>query len=316
MGAETLSSRAIIGMFYEILDEKVGMDWISKIAMHFTSDQESETYPWLGMVPGMREWIGGRLAKGLRENGITISNLEFEATLEVLVKHLRRDKTGQIRVRIGELADRTNSHWAELLSTLIINGEANLCYDGQFFFDTDHKEHENQTNQSNDLSIDISALPVTTGGTPTIPAVGEMQQVILQIIQAIIGFKDDQSKPMNEGAQKFLIMTPTPLWSIAVAAVNNATLAHGETNVIQSLKGMEIEVVNNGRLTWTDKIVGFRTDARTKPFIQQEEMPVKMSAIAEGSELEFKHNKHEYGVSASRNVGYGYWQQACLAKMT
>ncbi|MBI5872985.1 MAG: Mu-like prophage major head subunit gpT family protein, partial [Candidatus Omnitrophica bacterium] len=33
-------------------------------------------------------------------------------------------------------------------------------------------------------------------------------------------------------------------------------------------------------------------------------------AIAEGSEEEFKNNRHLYGVKASRNVGYGYWQQA------
>lgn len=37
-----------------------------------------------------------------------------------------------------------------------------------------------------------------------------------------------------------------------------------------------------------------------------------MSAIAEGSELEFKERKHHYGVKAIRNVGYGYWQRACL----
>ena len=52
------------------------------------------------------------------------------------------------------------------------------------------------------------------------------------------------------------------------------------------------------------------------PFIRQQEMPVQVDAIAEGSELEFNEKKHHYGVSASRNVGYGYWQHACLLQMT
>src|SRR5688572_17707310 len=118
MSAKGLSSRAIIGEFYDRLAAKTGMEWIDDLSMLFTSDQESETYKWLGMAPAMREWIGGRQAKGFRENGLTIINKDFEATLEVLVKELSRDKTGQILVRIREMADRANTHWASLLSTL------------------------------------------------------------------------------------------------------------------------------------------------------------------------------------------------------
>jgi len=315
MSAIALSSRAIIGEFFLRLEQKVGMDWIDLISMHFNSDQESETYKWLGMVPGMREWIGGRNAKGFRDNGITIENKEYEATLEVLVKELRRDKTDQVMLRIRELADRTNAHWADLLSTLIINGESTVGYDGQFFFDTDHAEGDNSTNQSNDISVTLAGLPATNHGSTTAPSVEEMQATILKAIQAILGFKDDQNKPMNENASRFLVMTPTPLWNVAVAAVNNPVLAAGESNVIQNLPGMNISVANNARLTWTDKVSVWRTDGNAKPLIRQEEVPVKVSAIAEGSELEFTENKHHYGVYASRNVGYGFWQHACLAKM-
>lgn len=138
MGATTLSSRAIIGRYYQRLEQNPGLQWVGAVSNYFTSDQESETYKWLGQVPVMREWIGGRNAKGFRENGITIENKHFEATLEVLVRELKRDKTGQVMVRVDELADRTNAHWAKLLSELIENAESTVCYDGQYFFDTDH----------------------------------------------------------------------------------------------------------------------------------------------------------------------------------
>lgn len=92
MSAKGLSSRAIIGRFYQRLEQNPGLEWVAALSNYFTSDQESETYKWLGQVPVMREWIGGRQAKGFRENGITIENKHFEATLEVLVRELRRDK--------------------------------------------------------------------------------------------------------------------------------------------------------------------------------------------------------------------------------
>ena len=72
----------------------------------------------------------------------------------------------------------------------------------------------------------------------------------------------------------------------------------------------------NPRLSWTTKLATFRTDARTAPFIRQEEMAVEMSAIAEGSELEFEKKMHRYGVSASRGVGFGFWQQGVLTTFT
>lgn len=138
MGAKGLGSRAIIGEFFARLEQDIGATYIPLVSNFFESDQESETYKWLGMSPAMREWIGGRLAKGFRENGLTITNKKFEATLEVLVDEIRRDKTGQVMIRIGELAQRVNAHWAKLLTDLLVtNG---LAYDGQNFFDTDHSE--------------------------------------------------------------------------------------------------------------------------------------------------------------------------------
>ena len=100
MSLAELSSRAIVGRYDERLEAKPGMEWIDTISNYFTSDQESETYKWLGMPPALREWIGGRHAKGFNVSGITIENKHYEGTLEIMLKDLRRDKTGQIMVRV------------------------------------------------------------------------------------------------------------------------------------------------------------------------------------------------------------------------
>lgn len=309
MGASSLSSRAIIGEFYATIEQGTGALWVPGVSALFDSNQESETYKWLGMAPAMREWVGGRAAKGFRENGVTIANKTFEATLEVLVDEIRRDKTGQVMTRVRELAERTNAHWAKLLSALIIAAESANCYDGQFFFDTYHSEGDSGS-QSNDLTSDVA--------TTTAPTAAEMETAILKSVEAILGFKDDQGEPMNEEAMRFLVMVPTPFMAAAAAALKNPVIVDSNgsrTNTIASIGGFSFELAVNPRLTWTTKFATFRTDGQVKAFIRQEEEGVTVSAIAEGSELEFKENKHQYGVKAIRNVGYGYWQHACLTTL-
>lgn len=316
MGAYKITSRAIVGQFYLALSQNPGLPWVEQVSMLFDSNQESEDYAWLGQAPAMREWIGGRQAKGLREESITIKNKLFESTLEIPTDWLRRDKTGQIALRIEEMARRTRAHWAKLLSMLIANGESAVCYDGQYFFDTDHAEGDSGT-QSNDISVDISTLPVggEFHGSTTKPSPEELAYAALEGVEKMLSYKDDQGEPMNEHLSEFLCMLPPTYMHSGFAALNNAFLAAGRTNTVVS-SGLDIKPVINPRLPWTEKFALFGVNAGGAPFIRQEEKEVQLDAVAEGSELEFNKRVHHYGVSAMRNVGYGYWQRACLVTLT
>lgn len=313
MSAKGLSSRAIIGEFFQALEMDASQAWYTRISAQFDSNQESETYKWLGMVPQMREWVGGRQAKGFRENGITITNKTFEATLEVLVDELRRDKTGQILVRVRELAQRANAHWAGLLSSLIVNGGAQVCYDGQYFFSASHSEGNSGT-QSNAISVDIA--------TTTAPTAGEMERGILGAVQQLVSILDDQGEPFNENARQFLVMVPVSMMAAAASALGSQIIVDSSTSrsntvlTLSSMAGFNIELAVNPRMSWTDAFAVFRTDAAAGSLIRQEEKPISISALAEGSEEEFKNRRHLYGVEASRNVGYGYWQRACKVTFT
>ena len=210
-------------------------------------------------------------------------------------------------VRIREMARRTNSHWASLLSTLILNGTGAVCYDGEYFFDTDHSEGDSGT-QDNDITSDISGFTAATHGTTTTPSPEEMQQAIFKSLAAILSFKDDQGEPMNEDAKSFLVMVPSGLYLAAKSGVNMPRVA-GVTAM--PADEFSINVVMNPRLTWTDSFATFRTDAEVKPFIRQQETEVMLKAKAEGSEFEFDNDAWQFGVDTWRNVGYGYWQMAC-----
>lgn len=316
MDQSLLSSRAIIGMYYARLEANPGMAWIEQVANLFGSDQASETYNFLGQSPAMREWIGGRQAKGFNGDGITILNRHYEATVEVQKKDARRDKTGQIEARMAELADRGQTHWGSLLSSLLIDAETTVCYDGQYFFDTDHSEGDSGS-QSNDITVDISGLPSQVQGSTTAPSNEEAQGSIFRGISQIQGFLDDRGEPMNEGASEFLVMCPMSLYPHLLAAVTPVTTAAALNNQNPNLlSNFRVSVMPNARLSaWTDKFAVIRTDSPIKAFIRQTEQEIEMKAKAEGSEFEFDNDAWQFGIDGWRGVGYGYWQRACLVQM-
>ncbi|HEY0847402.1 MAG TPA: Mu-like prophage major head subunit gpT family protein [Noviherbaspirillum sp.] len=315
MDQQLLSSRAIMGMYFARLETDPGTSWIDQCANMFTSDQASETYNFLGQSPAMREWIAGRQAKGFSGQGLTIVNKHYESTIEFRKSDVRRDKTPQIQARIAEFADRAQTHWASLISTLMLNGESAACYDGQYFFDTDHSEGDSGT-QSNKITVDISALPAAVHGTTTAPSIEEMQQAILAGVAQMLSFKDDRGEPMNENARRFCVCVPVGLYLTAAAAVSTLSTAALQQNLNPNLiAGLTIDVQMNARLTWTDKFCICRTDSPIKCFIRQTEQDVELKAKAEGSEFEFDNDAWQFGIDAWRGVGYGYWQRACLVTL-
>lgn len=315
MGASTLSSRAIIGEYYARLEQNTGLGYVNLIGTEpFPSDQAAEEYKWLGQSPSPREWIGGRQAKGLSENGVIIKNRKFESTLEISCDDIRRDKTAQIMTRVREMADRDNAHWAKLICAALVAGESTVCYDGQYFFDTDHAEGDSGA-QSNSLTYSSS--------TPTTPTVAQFSGAILKSMEGICGFVDNSGEPMNEEAQEFVVMVPVPFLSTAAAAIGSEIIVDGSTsrsNTVMAagaLGGFRISLRATPRLaSWTTKFGVFRADGNVKPIIRQEEEALRLSAIAEGSELEFNEDKWRFGTKAIRNVGYGYWQHAVLMTFT
>jgi phage major head subunit gpT-like protein len=113
-------------------------------------------------------------------------------------------------------------------------------------------------------------------------------------------------------------MIPVPYLQAAGEALG-AQVISSTSNLISAtgnLGGFNVNLAVNPRLTWTTKFATFRTDGDVAPFIRQEEEPISMTAIAEGSEVEFTDDVHQYGIKAMRNVGYGYWQKACLTTLT
>jgi phage major head subunit gpT-like protein len=109
-----------------------------KLAMVVPSAVREETYAWLGAFPRMREWVGERQIKNLTLQSYTIKNKDWEATIEVDRNDVEDDAIGVYRPIVAEMGRTAAAHPDELVAGLLKDGFSKTCYDGQYFFDTDH----------------------------------------------------------------------------------------------------------------------------------------------------------------------------------
>jgi phage major head subunit gpT-like protein len=314
-----LDSADLIADFYPRLEAATEAIWAPRVAVEIPSSRETEEYNWLGQASAMREWIGERVAEPFNKFSLSITNKKFEATTDISLDDLRRDKTGQIRTRIADMAVRTATHWNELLGTLITNGEAGtsgLAYDGQFFFDTDH--NESGTSQTNDLTA--TEVPAANVSTTSVLTSTEAADVINQTVAYMATLTDDKGEPINQGPTSVTILCTKPGH---LAGLNNAirlnNLSTGsDNNPVRALQalGFDIQVAfAPQRITAADKLYFFfgAPGMGTTPLIRQTELDVQ--AQLDTSE-EFSRDVHRFGVKTVRGAGYGMWAKAALVTLS
>lgn len=110
-----------------------------KIAMTVPSTARDETYGWLGQFPNLREWIGPRVVNNLKAHAFTIKNRKFESTVSVSRDDISDDRIGVFKPMFSEMGQLARRHPGELVFDLLKSGFSTNCFDGQYFFDTDHQ---------------------------------------------------------------------------------------------------------------------------------------------------------------------------------
>lgn len=109
-----------------------------RVAKTVNSTTGSNVYGWLKGITGMREWLGARVIDNLSEAAYTILNKSFEKTIGVDRDHIEDDQLGLYTDAFQIMGDGAARLPEELVWGLLKAGFATNCYDGQFFFDTDH----------------------------------------------------------------------------------------------------------------------------------------------------------------------------------
>lgn len=315
MGVSELAihNAAIYGAFFEQLEGTIGDSWVPQLTTFIRTDQETVKHRWLRRGPVMTEWQGQRSLSRLDADSYDLSNVVFSSGLEVTTDELRRDQSGQIIIRARELADDAALHPENRLSTVIQAGNATACYDGQFFFDTDHP-YTDTAGAAATQSNDITSAAVA----PTAPTHTEFANAIIAGLRTIIGLKNERGLPRNQNLKQFVVMVPTSLMDAALGAVTIQFVANGVTNPLTAMQngGFAISVIPNPYLAWTDEFMIAATGGIMKPFLFQEELDTQLGSLTEGSEQEIMNRRHVYTAERIYEIGYGRYEGACLVTFT
>lgn len=269
------------------------------ISTRVTSTKGSETYKWLGAVPQLREWGTGRKTRSVRTESYSVENLKYESSLEIDRDEISDDQTGQISIRVEELAEHAATHKDYLIASLLANGETAgfNAYDGKPFFAADHVSGKSGS-QSNKLQH--------TGTADTSnPTTAEFKEALKAAMSAMMGFKNDQGEPRMIGQGSMVVLCPPNQYFAALEAVN-ATIIANTTNVLSGAA----RVISFPWLSNATKFYLLHTGGVIRPFIFQDREPIEFNGLDEGSESVWKREVHEVGVRARYRMTYGEWMFA------
>lgn len=275
------------------------------ICTEIQSGGADENYGLLGSMPGVREWLGDRQFKKLRAGSFVITNREWEDSVEFEKNDIDDDRIGLMTNLAQDFGAEAMLHPDELLLEALVAGESTACFDGQYFFDTDHSWGDSGT-QSNDLSY-----AAATGTTPT---AAEFKAAFNQSRVAILGFKNDQGKklvrPVLRGSNKFICMVPLELQEVAEDALNATLTSTGGSNIVLDRP----EIIPCPSLTDAAKFYTFLMEGALKPFVFQKRRPIRTPIWKGMDDPETKTLKMM--TDARYNVGYLAWWKATVTVFT
>lgn len=258
-----------------------------------------EKHAGLGGVPQPREWLGDRQFKELAGAHFTIENKLYESSLLIKKTDIQDDRLGLYDRPLEQLGAEAAVYPDHLLMSLIAAGYATACYDGQYFFDTDHSEG-NSGSQSNDLTYNASSH---TAVTPV-----EFRAAYHQALIAMAGFLNDQGLPIHgtvlENTKGLVVLVPLALKHAAVKGLTASLLDGGDSNLVLDAPRIIASPLLTSGVEW----YLFKTDM-ARPFIFQAREP--LSRQTKGwDDLETKDIK--FMTQARYNLGYGNWQSAVM----
>lgn len=135
------------------------------IAMTIPSSTATNTYAWLGKFPQMREWVGQRVIEKMSKEAMSLANKKFEATVGVERTDIEDDQVGMYRPMMAAMGESAAALPDTLVWGLLKKGKTTECYDGQYFFDTDHPVYEKADGTGNNTPTSN----ITTGTDNDVP---------------------------------------------------------------------------------------------------------------------------------------------------
>lgn len=277
--------------------------WWRQVAMFNTTTEKTGRMGWLANLPVMRELVGDRVLQNFAERSWDIINKDRDLSVEIHRDQLETGVMGGWAQYFRATGETAAKYPDSLITSLMQTGHTSLCFDGQYFFDTDHPVSLSNTSLSTYSNYDASGKPLTLDNYVAVRA-------------AMMARKGENGLPL--GVRPNVIVVPPQLEHIALQIVGSSLIvntagaspAAGATGMENVMRGtaqvLVAEELANEATAW------YLIDARrtVKPFVFQERRSPMFDLIGMDSEHFKKTNKIIIVGDASSAAGYGLPQLA------
>ncbi len=217
-----------------------------KVAMKTPSNTKSEDYNWFNDFPAMRLWIGEKKVKLLAASRYTIVNNDWETTIEVDRNDLEDDNTGQYALKARSAGESAADLPGNIVFDLVNNGFKNTCFDGQYFFDSDHPQGNGFASNKGKKALSCASQAAAMA------SFGAARKVMQR-------YTDDEGRPLSITPRVLLV--PPELQDIANTLMTAERLEDGKPNLYRGAA----EVVVEPRLTSPTARGAARRTTRRRP---------------------------------------------------
>jgi phage major head subunit gpT-like protein len=131
----------------------------NRFATEVPSTTSEELYPWLNQIPGMKKWIGERQVNNVKADAYRLINEPWESTVSVERPKIEDDRYGIYAPLMSMLGDAAARQPDELVFSIVTRGFTTNCFDGQFFFDTDHPVIDANGSEVSVSNVQAGAAP-------------------------------------------------------------------------------------------------------------------------------------------------------------
>ena len=256
-----------------------------EIATVTPSTTDTETYAWLGDIPGMREWIGEREIQNLTASEYTINNKSYEATIGIDRDVIEDDRIRLWSSNISALAQNAAKNPDKLIFQLLADGFTAKCFDGKPFFSDAHKTGGKTVSNMSHAKLSLDAYIAARA--------------------SMMSLTNSKGEPLALVPDKLVV---PPALEKEARDILVADFINGTKNTMQgTAKPLVAPQLAGHDSAW----FLLCTTQPVKPLIYQErKKPKFVSKTNETDDNVFMSKQFLYGVDARGNAGYGFWQMA------
>lgn len=267
-----------------------------QVATLVPSTTRTNDYTWLDRFPRMRKWLGDKVIQALTQHNYSLTNVPFEATVEVSRDDIEDDQVGMYAPQAQDAGFSAKQWPDELVFGVLNDAFTGKCYDGKPFISAEHPNGKDKDGKDIIVS-NMGKAPLSAA------SLKEAQQSYGAARTALRNVKDPEGRPLN--VTPTLLVVPPSLEDTANALMTAERLDDGKTNIYRNTAKVLV-------VPWlTSETAWFLMDTTRpiKPLIfQQRKKPVFVSQQDMNNPDVFMRAMLKFGAEARGAAGYGLWQ--------